>query len=882
MKPINLHQRKFLGIVLFCQLILILCGKNLLSSESQYKIQPPDSWVEVISSDKTSTTLETEISNGIYWALLDYQTKIDDKTISYFFHVTKKIINHDGIANAANINVDFNPLKNKVILHQVTVRRGNQVLNRLLPNNIKTLQREPKLERQLYTGRKSIHLFLEDIRVGDIIDYSYTMIDTYTNLSHRFFYDIYLSNSYPMHELRERLVVPKKMELSFRQHATKISPHIEESNEYYEYKWCLKNISAVKVEDNIPQDFTPFPWIEIREKKSWNDIACDGAKLYEGSPNLSKDLDQYIKNLSLKNQTIEKQVIDIIRFVQDDVRYMGIANLEMSAPADPSVIFQRRFGDCKDKTMLALTILRSLGIKAYAVYVDTDKKDLENLLPSLGVFDHVILLICIGNKKYFIDPTYSFQRGSLENLIQPDFGYALVLNSKTNNLIKMPPHISSKNFQSIEETFDLRHENKKPALFSIKTILKGASADAQREYLRTTKKSDLQDYYLKYYKHFYPGIQKHKELTIHDDEEINQIEIVETYAINKPWIQDESTKKWTFNYREEEVNKYIQDKTDLPRTMPLAFYHPVHIKKKTKLRLPNIGWNLTGETLHIKDSSFSYTKDSYYNNNVVTVYSQYQSLKNHVHPEQISLHFENIDKIKNNLGYGLHYADQEKSEQEKFADHLNWPIVIIFILIAPLFLFIAWKIYSIKAHVVPNSVLTATGQPKGLGGWLSILFIHIFFLCYSWLSDFYTYLSIILSQNQWMMISNPLSENFYVVRAPLCLVITMTQYALLTVFFLSIIMFFKKKNLFPITCICALGFSLFLSVFISLSTLKLLDEAYTGREIAQDIKTGFWVIIWTCYLLRSKRVKNTFMNPDLKNILSSETSASNESSLSIG
>ena len=48
-------------------------------------------------------------------------------------------------------------------------------LDRLRPEQIKVLQRETQLESQIYDGRLSVVLLLEDLRVGDVLEYAYTL-----------------------------------------------------------------------------------------------------------------------------------------------------------------------------------------------------------------------------------------------------------------------------------------------------------------------------------------------------------------------------------------------------------------------------------------------------------------------------------------------------------------------------------------------------------------------------------------------------------------------------------------------------------------------------------------------------------------------------------
>jgi len=70
-----------------------------------------------------------------------------------------------------------------------------------------------------------------------------------------------------------------------------------------------------------------------------------------------------------------KQVLAVLRFVR---MRSGISGSKSESapnkPADPSTVFTRRFGDCKDKSLLFVTLLRGLGIDAYPVLVNTQAR----------------------------------------------------------------------------------------------------------------------------------------------------------------------------------------------------------------------------------------------------------------------------------------------------------------------------------------------------------------------------------------------------------------------------------------------------------------------------------------------------------------------------
>ncbi len=80
-------------------------------------------------------------------------------------------------------------------------------------------------------------------------------------------------------------------------------------------------------------------------------------------------------------------------------------------PARADETWQRRFGDCKGKTVLLLALLKELGIQAEPALVSLGGGDgLDERLPSLGAFNHVIVRATIGGKVYWLDGTRTGDR----------------------------------------------------------------------------------------------------------------------------------------------------------------------------------------------------------------------------------------------------------------------------------------------------------------------------------------------------------------------------------------------------------------------------------------------------------------------------------------
>src|SRR5207248_3294814 len=92
------------------------------------------------------------------------------------------------------------------------------------------------------------------------------------------------------------------------------------------------------------------------------------------------------------------RALPALRFVQDDVRYLGIEIGPSShRPHPPAAVLDQRFGDCKDKSLLLVTLLRALGVEAWPVLLHTSLgRALDEWLPTAVAFNHVVVLARVG------------------------------------------------------------------------------------------------------------------------------------------------------------------------------------------------------------------------------------------------------------------------------------------------------------------------------------------------------------------------------------------------------------------------------------------------------------------------------------------------------
>lgn len=160
-----------------------------------------------------------------------------------------------------------------------------------------------------------------------------------------------------------------------------------------------------------------------------------------------------------------------------------------------------------------------------------------------------------------------------------------------------------------------------------------------------------------------------------------------------------------------------------------------------------------------------------------------------------------------------------------------------------------------------------TDMPQGLGGWLVLLQINMYYSLLLFSDYFFRGLLPIYSSETWHSLTSPDGAYYNPHVKRLFMLETLSTAVMLGLLVVALVLLYRKKSAFPWIMICYFV----LTVLFDLGTSMVFDRFLTyedlgGAERDQYTKTGLFIqrltfcVAWVAYLLRSKRVKNTFVN----------------------
>lgn len=590
-------------------IVILVLFTNYKKVAQKHKAEKEPLWVKTIDIPKKSIFSKYEISSGYYYTLADYQFNLDENTI-----YTREVINvtsYSGITKASQISVTYDSSYQKIKIHHLYIHRNGEVIDRTKDLSFEKINNEFALNNGIYLGQITEYDNLEDIRKDDYIDFSYTLIGKNPIFEKEKYLFIPLEAENQIDLLHVNVLYSKNKDYQYKLVNNDSSVFFSEStnNTYKQLEIKVNNIKAINLEDNIPAWETPYKYFTLSSFKNWNDVNIWAQNTF--ALKNEQNLDNVFKEIFTGNETTEEKINKIINFVQDDIRYMGIeSGIGSIKPFSPEQVVKQRFGDCKDKSLLLVNLLKKIGItEAFPALVNTTMKHkTDQFFPTNEIFNHCIVTFNYNKNTYWIDPTFTQQGGDFKNTAIANYHKALIIGKNSDSLSKMIPQEFKSNLILTDELTMTSFS--KPATLVIKSNRIGLEADQRRIMLEQYASSDLSDWVTDDLRKFYPTVNKTADIKISDDITQNNLTTIYNYEVDGFWQDGDKLKGkdflgyMIFKYEPTTMYDYISVSPCQQRKNDFQLNYPINIQYKVIFKLP--------KELFIMDSYVKYDNVTFF------------------------------------------------------------------------------------------------------------------------------------------------------------------------------------------------------------------------------------------------------------------------------
>ncbi|HYI41501.1 MAG TPA: DUF3857 domain-containing protein [Allosphingosinicella sp.] len=334
-----------------------------------------------------------------------------------------------GLHALGNVTLPWNAERTDLTLHKIAIRRGGATIDLLKSAETLVLRRENNLEKAMLDGTWTVVIPAWGLQVGDILNVAFTYKTKPSTLGLKPEELQDLDTSVPIAWMERRFLVADDVKLDWKLSSRIGPPQIVRRAGMTEHRFVATKVQPFSNPSFAPSRFT-LPLIQVTGYDDWASVANLLRPLFDKArrPSPASPLLREADRIAAATSDPADRMVAALRLAQEQVRYVALLLGDGAyVPMSADDTWHRKFGDCKGKTSLLLALLDRLGIEADPMLVSNQHDDrLKEQLPSLQLFDHVLVRARIGSKTYYLDAVGYGQR-TLDELAITPFSHGLAL-----------------------------------------------------------------------------------------------------------------------------------------------------------------------------------------------------------------------------------------------------------------------------------------------------------------------------------------------------------------------------------------------------------------------------------------------------------------------
>jgi hypothetical protein len=424
------------AVVLLVALAGSLAGQQAQMEPGAIKFGPAPSWILPAPVAEPPPT----DAPAVCVVYSDGETRIGPKGTENYFDYRVKVMKPDGLA-VGNVKITWNPAQGPLTVHKLSIFRNGQVIDVLKLAHFQILQREDGLDRAMLDGQLTAAIQAPGLQVGDELELSATIQTLDPTLGNRAFGMAQLPVAGQSGSFRVRLMWDGSHHVQWRSSRDLADVVSKTAGDETEVMYEMRDPKPAITIDGAPRRLNFRRLIEYSDYRTWAELSAQVSALFDAASTLEDDspVHQEARKIAAQTSDSAARALAALKVVEDQIRYVYVGlNGGNYRPATADETWKRRFGDCKAKTALLLSMLRELGVPAEAALVNAENGDgIAERLPNPAVFDHVLVRATIEGKSYWLDGT-RVGDSALATLPPPMFRWALPLRANGAELLAVP------------------------------------------------------------------------------------------------------------------------------------------------------------------------------------------------------------------------------------------------------------------------------------------------------------------------------------------------------------------------------------------------------------------------------------------------------------
>jgi tetratricopeptide (TPR) repeat protein len=388
-----------------------------------------------------------------------------------------RILDDRGIRDQFAQGMAYDPAESMVEVRRARVRRKDGSVEELGETHVYSLA---QAGFRMYYDQQEKQVRFAGLRVGDTVEVAFVRRDLAArNKFHEYFGDLVaLQGVEPRLHTEYILEAPADKPLHFN---LEVERKKSKRGDRAVHRLVRRNVPGIKPEAKMPGWTEVAKYLHVSTYATWDDVGrwywnlvrdqlVVDAKIREG-------VRQALTGLPPDANETEK-IRAIYEHVVRNTRYVGLEfGIHGYKPYRTTDVYERRFGDCKDKASLLKVMLGELGIDAHLVLVRTrDRGTIASKPASLAAFNHAI--IYVPGHDLYLDGTAEWS-GPGELPANDQGATALIVeDGRATRLVTIPFGRAGVNLRSIAQTARIQRDGS--ARIEHDTTVTGVDAAALR------------------------------------------------------------------------------------------------------------------------------------------------------------------------------------------------------------------------------------------------------------------------------------------------------------------------------------------------------------------------------------------------------------------
>ncbi len=304
----------------------------------------------------------------------------------------------------------------------------------------------------LYKDIKVKTISLPHVEKGSILNLRYQLVIEHSDLNGIIEGEFFLANRFPILKQKGVIIVPKGKKVWFKGIRTSLKPKKITSKQEDYYIIEQDNSPVINDEPFQPPFQEIVPKIIFSSVKSWKELNNRLYRSLVSGIHIDDTVRQKALELTRKLRSDQKKVEALYNFVTST---RNIANAAIPfgiggyIPNSSATILKARYADSKDKAILLVSLLKSIGLNP-KIALTNESYNLDPDIPSVKGLNRILVAVPTAKSYRLLDPHSAIVR--FGHLPSSNYGKrVLILDSESPRLMKIAKLSSAKN-QIIYET----------------------------------------------------------------------------------------------------------------------------------------------------------------------------------------------------------------------------------------------------------------------------------------------------------------------------------------------------------------------------------------------------------------------------------------------